>query len=247
MVLQLHSTTLLCLSITFTDLLNLDNIFSLMCNSPTILGGDFNAHHHIWNDPPSNTANKTCSNGLHIQQLLTSFPDVKLLNKHTPTHLRGGVFDLTFLSSDLLPTSDWTLHPYLTSDHFATVPTLNLSRLVPVPPCPRWNFSKADWGLFSSIMEDWADSYSPSPLLDTHERDVITALHQAADAAIPVSAPTPFRYRDQWYHNKKVKQLKNLLLQYRRLLRRHPSTDTLTSFRAANKVIQKEIREIRRQ
>lgn len=218
-----------------------------MCNSPTILGGDFNAHHHIWNDPPSNTANKTCSNGLHIQQLLTSFPDVKLLNKHTPTHLRGGVFDLTFLSSDLLPTSDWTLHPYLTSDHFATVPTLNLSRLVPVPPCPRWNFSKADWGLFSSIMEDWADSYSPSPLLDTHERDVITALHQAADAAIPVSAPTPFRYRDQWYHNKKVKQLKNLLLQYRRLLRRHPSTDTLTSFRAANKVIQKEIREIRRQ
>lgn len=156
-------------------MLNLDYLYALMNNSSTILGGDFNAHHPDWNDPSSSNAN-SCRNGLHIHKLLNNFPAIALLNRYTPTHLRGGVLDLTFTSSDL-PLSDWTLHPFLTSDHFATVTALQLSRRSPLPPYPRWNFRKADWCLSSNILEEWAETYSPSPHLDAHEKEIVSALH----------------------------------------------------------------------
>lgn len=126
---------------------------------PTALGGDFNALHDVRNDLTSTTVNNSCRRGLHIQ--LNNFPGVTFLNTHihTHTHLSGGLLDLTCLSSNLLPFKDWTLHPVLTSDHFATSTSLQLPPLTLAPSCPRWNFSSAEWCLLN-IMEHWAENYS---------------------------------------------------------------------------------------
>lgn len=63
--------------------LKLDHIFAAVSNAPSVLCGDFNAHHIIWNDPTSNSANRTCRTGQHLSNLLHSFPQVALLNSKT--------------------------------------------------------------------------------------------------------------------------------------------------------------------
>lgn len=42
-------------------------------------------------------------------------------------------------------------------------------------------------------MEDWAEIHSPSPNLDIHELEVITALHQSSDVAISFFLSHPFQ------------------------------------------------------
>lgn len=58
-----------------------------------------------------------------------TFPHTALLNKNVSIHLRGGVLDLSFVSMELLPLTNWTLHLYLTSDHFVSTISLNLPQI----------------------------------------------------------------------------------------------------------------------
>jgi len=109
--------------------LELDELFGLAANEPTIILGDFNAHHPDWNDTSTPSAHRIDDTGRHIKLLLDSFPDVSLLNARQATHTKGGVLDLVFLSTFLLFTADWIIHPFLTSDHLATITNLQLPRI----------------------------------------------------------------------------------------------------------------------
>lgn len=63
--------------------LNLDHIFAAIGSAPSVLCGEFNAHHTLWNDPHSNSSQ-------HLTNSITQ-----------PIY----VLDLAFLSTNLLPLS----------------------------------------------------------------------------------------------------------------------------------------------
>ncbi|XP_047478493.1 uncharacterized protein LOC125031653 [Penaeus chinensis] len=89
--------------------LKIDHIFAAVENAPSVLCGDFNAHLIIWNDPTSNSVNRTCRTGQYLAHLLHSFPNVSLLNSKTQTHISHLLSSLELIdewSSTYTPAED---------------------------------------------------------------------------------------------------------------------------------------------
>lgn len=129
--------------------LKLDHKFAAIGSAPSVQCGDLNAHHTIWNDPTSNSANRTC---------FTCFIAFKRDQFSTQ---KERVLDLTFLSTNL-PFLTWATYPYLSSDHFATVISLDTPQLQLPTPIPRWNVKRTCWIWFTAFMDNWPSIYSPS-------------------------------------------------------------------------------------
>jgi len=225
--------------------LKLDHLFAAVSSSPSIVGGDFNAHCPTWNNPLSSSASRLCRAGNYLNQMLQTFPATSLLNKHVSTHLRGGVLDLSFVSTSLLPLTTWSLHPYLASDHFASTITVDLPRLQRCAPEPRWNFRRADWHEFSYLMEEWAETHVPAHDLEDQEKEIVAALHQAANQAIPKVGTSVFTHKNGWFYNDRVRELKHRLIVLKKKLKQHFSPSLLETYQAAHRLICKEIQEIR--
>lgn len=81
--------------------LELDELFSIAANEPSIIISDFIAHHPFWIDPTSSIARRLDDTENHIQLLLDFFPEVSLLKSRQATHTKGGVIDLALLSTSL--------------------------------------------------------------------------------------------------------------------------------------------------
>ena len=111
--------------------LDLAELFEYASHFPTLIGGDFNAHHPLFLASPTTRSDIS---GLHLTYLLQEFPEVVLLNNPEPTHIQGNALDLTFASKTLSPGAAWCVHPTLSSDHYAILTVLHVSRVQPLPP-----------------------------------------------------------------------------------------------------------------
>ena len=76
--------------------LDLTQLFTFSSTQPTIILGDFNAHH-----PVLNSANRITEEGEHIAYILDQIPEMALLNNGQATHVRGGRLDLSFINTNL--------------------------------------------------------------------------------------------------------------------------------------------------
>ncbi|MEL6802231.1 MAG: reverse transcriptase domain-containing protein, partial [Bacteroidota bacterium] len=219
--------------------LDLCEIFNQASSEPTIISGDFNAHHPIL------CSTKTSEDGEHIASLLDDFPEVCLLNNGEPTHILGGRLDLTFSSTPLRDDARWQVHPTLTSDHFATLFSLKLSRLPPLPlPPSRWKQEFADWNKFQGHLANWHHDYSPPHDDDLLESDLVTALQSAADFSMPKPKPCSRQYKDHWYYDPEVKELKRRLNRARRIHKRRPTAPNKDQLREVALLVNKQINEI---
>ncbi|XP_068208325.1 uncharacterized protein [Palaemon carinicauda] len=99
-----------------TGELQLTQLFVHTERAPTLICGDFNAHHPILSSP-----SMTNPSGEHIAFTLEEFEGVTLLSTEQPTHLRGGRLDLTFATTAIRHLTKERVHSTLISDHFATV------------------------------------------------------------------------------------------------------------------------------
>ena len=79
------------------------------------------------------------------------------------------------------------------------------------PPSPRWNQDLADWNIFQSELEKWANEYDPPQDMDQLELDLNGATHNAAVKAMPLKTSGNYTYKDSWYYCPKVKVLKTRL------------------------------------
>ena len=112
--------------------LHMEELLAQAALTPTYIGGDFNCHHPILDSPSASN-----TDGRHLARMLSEAPDVRLLNNGEATHLQGGVLDLSLISAPLAPVAEWSLHPTLTSDHFAVRCLLDVATLpAPLPPPP---------------------------------------------------------------------------------------------------------------
>jgi len=183
--------------------------------------------------------------GLYINELLDSFSEVTVLNNGIATHVRGGVLDLTILSTSLLPIADWKLHPYLTSDHLATITTVRIPRVTLPPPKPRWNLKKANWPLFTDAMEKWASNYIPPSDATQLEKDFTNAIHNATDSSIPLTNVTLHAHKNSWFYNDRIRELKHRMNMFRKALHRSHSPTILESFHTLRRLVKMEISEIK--
>ena len=224
-----------------TGELELPQLFAHASTNNTLITGDFNAHHDILSSPAH-----TNEAGEHLASVLEDFPDVALLNNGEPTHIRGGRLDLSFITTALRNTTNWGVHPTLTSDHFATTTTISTPQLPPIPPPPpRWNQELADWAIFQREMKNWADNYTIPEDIDQFERDLVAAIHAAADRAMPIKAAGNYTFKDSWYYCEEVRRLKTRLNRVRKVYRKRPTQENRELLTTVNGDTQQRLTEIR--
>ena len=223
--------------------LNLEEIFDHASITPTFVGGDFNCHHPILGSQAA--ANR---DGRHLAMALNEAPGICLLNNGEATHIRGNTLDLSFISSTLRQVCSWSLHPTLTSDHFAILCEIGVGKLPPPPPPPpRWNTKKADWASFIRHLQDNPHLETPPPAeLNQHEEMVTAALRLAADHAIPMTKPPTRTFKEYWFRDKRVAEMNSRLNATRKLFRNHPTPenrDLLTAVTRHATQVKAEVRD----
>lgn len=165
------------------DVKSLPNDLQDLFNAGTICLGDLNAKHPIWG---CSTANQRGN------ELLDMIDDrsFTILNDGSPTHFSYSyntkeALDISIVSSDLGPGCGWTVLENLGSDHLPVLIELKKRQLVPTSKDKQWIFKKADWQLFTEIIDN---EIRRKPLSDCVEmnwssfRDIILT---AARKSIP--------------------------------------------------------------
>ncbi|KAK8372172.1 hypothetical protein O3P69_011867 [Scylla paramamosain] len=176
---------------------------------------------------------------------MANLPEVKLLNSKEPTHIAGGILDLTFISDTLLQEAKWGLHPHLSSDHFATCTTLNFPQLQRPAHVPKWKIKEANWSSFRDAFQRNLNNIPSTDQLDEMEGRLVTALHQAADTAIPKTKPTTKNHKDNWYYNPEVREYNHRINQARKLHRLYKTDTTRQLLRAAINIAKDAIKKIK--
>ncbi|KAL4084786.1 hypothetical protein QTP88_027689 [Uroleucon formosanum] len=134
-----------------------NNIFNVMSNY-CLFGGDVNSHHSCWG------SNRYDHQGCLIHSAIEDL-QLCILNNGSPTRLDRHPFpdtvvDISVSSPNLLLTSQWEVLgcPH-GSDHYPIIIRLPHSQVPPdslvlkVQQILKFNFNKADWALFSSLIE----------------------------------------------------------------------------------------------
>ena len=221
--------------------LELGQLFNHASNTPTLIGGDFNAHH-----PILSSIRPTNENGWHIEEILNEYHEVAILNNGEPTHINGGRLDLTFITTSLRQHTQWRVHPTLMSDHFAVTTQLNIPQLPPIPaPPPKWNQDLADWNKFKNHLEEWHNTYIPPDDENLLEKHLTEAFHKAANAAMPKRKPGTYTYKDSWYYCPEVRELKTRLNQVKKFWRKRRTEQSRELLQEVSKDVHKALADIR--
>lgn len=61
-------------------------------------------------------------------------------------------------------------------------------------------------------MEEWAETHVATPDLDEQEKEIVAALHHAANSAIPTVGTSNFNHKNAWYYNDRFRELKHLII-----------------------------------
>ena len=208
--------------------LDLTELLTMASETSLIVAGDFNAHHEtLGSRSPANEA------GRHLTSLLDELEGIRLLNTGEPTHMLGNPLDLTLVSAPLAEEAAWSVHPTLTSDHFATVTKLAipLPRLPPVPA--RWSFKRANWVTFRREVASWWEGYTPPEDVEDFDRDFTAALDRAATVAIPRvvrGRPPP---KGWWFYGPRMREVNHRVNYLRRTFRRNRTDRNLQLLREA--------------
>ena len=130
----------------------LESIYSDISDS-SILMGDLNSHHPIWDESPVNTGGKAINDFILGRDIVVMNDDTATLFQ--PLDHNTSSIDITLVSSNLAASSAWCVLPDCgNSDHFSTLlqtySNFNypLSEDFILKPFTARNFHKADWSLF---------------------------------------------------------------------------------------------------
>lgn len=162
---------------------------ALPVDNNTLLVGDFNAHHPMW-DHGCDAADAV---GARVATWLGSV-GWTTLNSGEPTHVSyrnasQTAPDLIACSDDLARRATWRLGPDLGSDHLPMVAEIATSNHH--PRCirkPRWSFKKADWVAFQAECEAAFEEAEPSLTTQELSTRFTEVLHRASVRHIPRGA-----------------------------------------------------------
>ena len=210
-----------------------------------IIGGDFNAHH-----PIIAPTRRSDAAGRHIASVLESCPEIALLNDPEPTHVRGGVLDLTFATATLGERIRWSVDDTVTSDHYGVVYTI--SNAGPAPALqhkPRWKVERADWHAFQAVLARQLRCNEPpvNDDVDAVEANLVIAINQAAAEAIPKSRPWTRSHKDSWYYNDEIREANHRVNMARKNFRRRRSPENLTLLKEVERYARDTAKKVRQE
>ncbi|XP_045105292.1 uncharacterized protein LOC123500718 [Portunus trituberculatus] len=176
--------------------LDVSELLALCTTTPTIIGGDLNAHHEILGSRSRNNRR-----GHHLAAVMQNVPEACIMNTYEPTHIDGGVLDLTWVSHHLHTGSSWSIHDHLPSDHFATITTIPCPLTPMQPSPPRWNITKADWDKFQKAFTTFYENREIPQTIQEAEEELTLAFQTAANQAIPLCKHTDRKHKDWWFYD----------------------------------------------
>lgn len=190
---------------------NIEKIIQQLPNS-SILVGDFNSHSETWG------SQKTDHRGKIIEELLMQ-DNLILLNNGEPTRInpsngRPSSIDLSIANTSLSHKLEWCTLPcaYNSSDHIpiqiSIILTLDNNHLVNTP---RWSIKKANWNLFTSLIEIKTHSLS-TPSSDNTEavvREFTDMISETAKLTIGTTKNSSPRPRVPWWNDEIKTSIQN--------------------------------------
>ena len=174
----------------------------LACRLPSILAGDFNAHHKMW-------GRSTDRAGRILLDQIENANAYVILNKpHTPTTQYDTTIDLTIVHASLAAISNWSIYENLISDHFPIMLTLQTENAPQVTiSTPKWCLHKAAWSSFKTKLIELSTTINIHGSIDEHAKGITDILLQAAEGSIPKTKPNK-KKRNYWCYNNEVKMAK---------------------------------------
>ena len=163
-------------------------LFDMVRNGPTVICGDFNAHHRelLATDPlPMNASGKSLVDLIGKSGLV-------MLSAGIPTHKHGSQLDLWLCTPDLMDRfSGVNVGDDYGSDHYVTSTALKTAPLVRPFPENRFDYNRARWNLFSTLLSDTLQSTivptTASPAeVERYSAEITSAILASARRSIPV-------------------------------------------------------------
>lgn len=196
--------------------LNLMSVLERHHGRPTLLTGDFNAHHPVLEPWQNDVTNQR---GHHIVHMLEEFDSMTLHGEPQATHIAGGRLDLALsVNADnrgLDITSESVTE--LLSDHWAQIIQFKVIKQMvnERPERKKWITKKANWMLFTAHITDWFNKYRVPDTVQAFSDDLTQAIQDAADASIPRYGRKKYnRGRKRlWYYDDRVKLLNKVTRQ----------------------------------
>ena len=200
---------------------DIDISAALRSQTPSILCGDFNAHHHLWGPTRD-------GRGDRLLDLIETTASHTILNTGVATHRSGTGIDITIAHNSLAGRCDWSLHPHLASDHYAVQTTIhNIPSPPPMKPTARWCLRRADWDMYKVAMSQYMEATPPpddDAPLEVKVQYATDVINDAAKKSIPRTAPGP-RSPNAWYANAAMKVTKNEVNYHLKRFRRDNTAD----------------------
>ena len=114
------------------------------------------------------------------------------LNDGSPTFIHNGNaslswLDIALVSDHMVPSCEWEVLNELNSDHSPVLTQYNVGNIWNNLPTtkPKWNLSKANWPLFTSLCKDINIKDCKSNNIDTYNDNLIDNILMIADKSIP--------------------------------------------------------------
>ena len=169
---------------------------------PSIIAGDFNAHHTMW-------CRYTDGPGRTLLEQIESANTYVLMNKpqvHTTQY--NTTIDLTIVHTSITAISEWAIYDNLMSDHRPIMLTIQNEDTRPVT-CPiiKWSLHKANWEAYKSKLTELCATTKINGYIDHHALEIKDLIIQAAESTIPQTKPHK-KKRNYWCYNVEVKTAK---------------------------------------
>ena len=153
--------------------LNLMPVLEYNNGRPTLLTGDFNAHHPALEPWQSGVTNQR---GQHIVHMLEEFETITLHGDPQATHIAGGRLDLAISVNASTRGLDITSEsvPELLCDHWAQTTHIKINRQTRtvMTEKKKWVTKKANWMLFTDHITSWYINYQVPTSVQTFSDDL---------------------------------------------------------------------------
>lgn len=207
---------------------------------PFIITGDFNCHNTLWFDK------NTDSKGRKMENVLIN-NNLNILDQNSFTFFRGSTqthIDLTFVSPELHTELQWnTYDDPLSSDHLPIL--IKLEQGTPLLGRERWNFKKADWAKFESLINFDKPIEEFNNILKL--TDYITdSIIKAANQCIIKSKIMRDKISIPWWNEKCKMAVKEKKKNYKKYLK-YPSEFNYNQYQKANAEARRTIKQSKKE
>jgi len=210
----------------------------------SIVVGDFNAHHNIWDDK----VNNPCPTARNLLASLLHNPLQIITPQSMPTHIdsrtgRISTIDLCLVTSNLSTKCNVQLGEDCGSDHCPILVKVEIKPItVRMKSRPKWKFTDEGWGDFRQKLRDIYHT-DPNWNTETLNQELTNSLYDAAETVFgQTSGDINLKYNNSWWTPEcdRASRWRKLC---KAVVRRNPTQRNINQMRQAEQEAKRIIKE----